>query len=321
MEKQEKTLIIAHDDLDGLFSAIGFMACETDYFDNILKNKDLLNNYDLIILGITNNFFERLSLFGYDINNYQRIVMVDYSIDLKDMKEIYNKFKDNFIWIDHHKATYEAVEKEINVKGIRENNSSAATLVYKYFNKQPPLVSKYVEDMDIWKFQLDNTENVLLGIDSILRETVKKSYFDYNLINISVAFSFLEDDYFLEKKELLIEKGKIINNTQKDLAKTSLLSAGKFMFEGYKTLVINSSLKASIFSLIIFNSKRYNDIQQILVWSKSYKPNEYKFSIRSKEHDCNVIAQKYGGNGHKKASGFRIEDKKIEDFDKKLMPI
>jgi oligoribonuclease NrnB/cAMP/cGMP phosphodiesterase (DHH superfamily) len=308
-----KTLIIAHNDLDGLFSAAGYIYCESGIIDNPLKKtEDLLINYDLVILGINNtDFFKKLDVLGYDINNYQKLVMVDYSLDLKSMKKLKDLFNDDFIWIDHHESVYKEIEQNLNINGLRDVNHSAATLVFKYFNKEPALVSKYVEDIDIWKFNLENTEEILSAISTILKSTIKGPIIDFNLINLDYVFLYLDDDYFLEQKDSLIEKGKIINNHEKDDARIALADAGIYMFEGYKTIIINSSLKASIFSLIIFNSEKYKTIEQILVWSKSYKTQEYKFSIRSREHDCNIIAKKYGGNGHKQASGFKIDDLKI----------
>ncbi len=313
-----KTLIIAHNDLDGLFSAIGFVACDSGITDKLVVDyNEYLKNYDLVILGITQeNLFKKLEKLGYNIDNYQKLVMVDYSSNLETMQKLKNKFNNNFIWIDHHENIYLETEKQINIEGLRNKENSAAILVYKYFNKEPPLVSRYVEDMDIWKWQLENSEEILSTIDIILKNTVKGSIFDYNLVDFSVCFSFLENDYFLDKKASLIEKGKIISNVQKENARSDLLFARKCLFEGYKTLIVNSSIKASIFSLIVFNFEKYKEIEQILVWSKNHKKNENKFSIRSKEHDCNIIAQKYSGNGHKQASGFII--KNLDEFEKNL---
>lgn len=317
-----KTLIIAHNDLDGIFSAGGYIYCESGMSDSLMdiKTKDI-SNYDLLILGINNfDFFERLEKLGYDINKYEKLVMVDYSLNLETMKKLKEIFKDNFIWIDHHESVYKEVEENnLHIKGLRDVNHSAATLVFKYFNKEPPLICKYVEDMDIWKFNLDNTEEVLSGLLALLKSTIKGPVIDFNLIDINHVFLFLDDDYFLEKKNHLIDTGKILSNYEKDSVKMTLLKSGTFMFEGYKTIVVNSEIKASIFSLIVFNSEKYKDIEQILVWTKNYMTKDYSFSIRSREHDCNIIAKKYGGNGHKQASGFRVTD--LNDIEKNFKKI
>ncbi len=308
-----KTLIISHNDLDGIFSAAGFIYCDSGLIDNLLKLKETnLDNYDLIILPINSfNFLEKLEQLNYNLDSYERLVMLDYSVDIETMKILKEKFNDNFIWIDHHEAVYKEVDKKIAIKGVRDVTHAACTLVYRYFNKEPSIVSKYVEDMDIWLFNLDNTEEILSAINNNLKKTIKGPIIDYNLLDITDLFLYLDDDYFIETKQELIKEGEIISHFEKDTAKMALLNSGIFMFEGYKTIIINSSIKASIFSLIIFNCDKYKDIEQILVWSKDYKSNIYKFSIRSKEHDCNVIAQKYNGNGHKQASGFKVDDLKV----------
>jgi nanoRNase/pAp phosphatase (c-di-AMP/oligoRNAs hydrolase) len=313
-----KTLIIGHNDLDGLFSSVGFIDCDAKLYENYTIKKNI-EDYDILILGINIDFFKRLDFLGYDINNYDRLVMVDYSLNIEDMKKLKEKFKENFIWIDHHEAAYLKINDQVDIKGLRDKNNSAATLVYKYFNKEPPLISKYVEDIDIWKFDLENTEEILNSVEYFLKKTINSAVLDFNLIDINKVILFLDNDYFLEQKEKLIETGKIINNTIKQITKESLLNSNKYMFEGYRTLVINSTIRASIFSLIVFNTSMYKDIDQIIVWSKNYKTNDYKFSIRSRENDCNVIARKYGGNGHKQASGFKLVD--LKEFENKLQKI
>jgi len=316
-----KTLIISHNDPDGLFSAAGYMICETGFYEHSIRDYEkAFSNYDLILLSNTSeNLFQKLSKFGFDINNYEKIVMLDYSEEKETMAELLEKFGGNFIWIDHHKEVYRDIERHLEINGLRDYHFSAATLVYKYFNKDAPFAARYVEDMDIWNFKLENTELILCAIDSVLKKTIKGVAIDYNLVDLRNVFMFLDDDYFLENKNYLIEIGRIINNHQKEQTRLDLMYAGKFMFEGYKTLVINSTLRAGLFAIIVFNNKNFSDIKQILVWSKNYRTNDYKFSIRSRKHDCNAIARKYGGHGHEMASGFRVKD--ISVVEQNLKPI
>ena len=46
---------------------------------------------------------------------------------------------------------------------------------------------------------------------------------------------------------------------------------------------------------------------QVVVSMQEVKPNRYRFSLRSNFIDVNKIAVKYGGGGHKKASGCEIK--------------
>ena len=61
----------------------------------------------------------------------------------------------------------------------------------------------------------------------------------------------------------------------------------------------------------------FNFIKEVIVWTfitYDEKTNIYKINIRSRGPIINDIASKYGGGGHKFASGVRTENK--EDIDK-----
>jgi nanoRNase/pAp phosphatase (c-di-AMP/oligoRNAs hydrolase) len=82
-------------------------------------------------------------------------------------------------------------------------------------------------------------------------------------------------------------------------------------FNNYKTYIVNSTIKPGHISENIFENNKFNDVGLTIVWYRSYKLGIDKVSIRSRKDgniDCSKIALKYGGNGHKNASGFIIKD-------------
>jgi len=61
----------------------------------------------------------------------------------------------------------------------------------------------------------------------------------------------------------------------------------------------------------------FNFIDEILVWltvSEDIKNNIFKVSIRSRGPVINKVAEKYGGGGHKLASGVRFTTLEEVDF-------
>jgi nanoRNase/pAp phosphatase (c-di-AMP/oligoRNAs hydrolase) len=50
------------------------------------------------------------------------------------------------------------------------------------------------------------------------------------------------------------------------------------------------------------------DVKLAIMYYYNTTEKLYRFSIRSRkeEIDCTLIAQKYGGNGHKESAGFKI---------------
>ena len=60
----------------------------------------------------------------------------------------------------------------------------------------------------------------------------------------------------------------------------------------------------------------FNNINEVLVWvfvSKDTKNSQYRVNIRSRGPVINEIAAKFGGGGHKFASGVRTNDKNVID--------
>ena len=306
------TIIFYHNDLDGLISALGF--AYNDYMQNHLKRPDyktLRKEYYFyeVSYGIE-NIFNNLKIQSIDLSFFTNVIILDYCFDKKTMLkflEIYNK---NLIWIDHHKNIIkEYTDQEIS--GLRDHNNSAAVLVWKYFNKEPPVFTQYVEDMDIWKWQLPDSKEILQYLDFLYMALKKNKEKAFDIIEEFLRF--LDNNYFKKNLDKFIEFGKIINKYLEIKVVDDISSGKKTHFEEINTFIVNSQIKPGYISEHIFNSEDYKDIELVIIWYRYYlnKENpEYfdKISLRSKNIDCSIIAKKYGGNGHPKASGFIIDD-------------
>jgi len=309
-----RTIIFYHNDLDGLVSAIGY--AYNDYLDNISKSipdcKELRKYYYFyeVRYGVT-DIFVFLEKYDIDIYSFDKAIIVDYCFPKETMLKFLNIFKENLIWIDHHKnIIYEMADLEIN--GLRDTNHSASVLVWKYFNKEPSLFSQYVQDMDVWIWQLPDSRDILQYLDFLyLQMYDKETNREFEIIN--EFLKLFDNDYFKEFSPRFKEYGKLMNTYINTKVKDDI-STGKIIeFEGIKTFVVNSQFKAGYVSEYIFNSEIYKDIEMIIVWYRYYgktknSTNFDKISLRSKNIDCSQIAKKHGGNGHPKASGFVCDD-------------
>ncbi len=247
----------------------------------------------------------------------------------------WKKFGDSadYIGIQHHKATSileELINKEIYfidfcyppdiIKNLIKNNKrvtvidhhvtakdvavitqehsfdidqSGAVLAWKYFhpNEPVPTLLKHVEDIDLWKFKILHTREV-----SNFLETV--------------AFDFQKWDEVVEKmdnpseNQKIVDNGKIIGSYKESLIKKLVDSYSEEVnFAGHKTLAANgpSFFSSDLGSALV---KKMPPIG--IVWSK--KDGKIIVSLRSDGTiDVAEIAQKFGGGGHKAASGFTIE--------------
>lgn len=313
------TIIFYHDDLDGLVSALGY--AYNDYTKNhsdMPDYKKLKEEYFFyeVNYGIKNIFYN-LKYQKIDLNSFKTVIILDYCFHRKTMIKFLEQFKQNMIWIDHHKNIMTEFS-DLEINGLRDINNSAAVLVWKYFNKDAPLFSQYIEDMDIWLWQLPDSRDILHYIDHLYMDISNKE--KHNEI-MNVFLKLFDNTTFKKNMEKYKEFGKIIDDYLKTKVIDDISTGKKLIFEGINTFIVNSQIKPGYVSEKIFNSEEFRDVELVIIWYRSYlsgitEKHFDKISLRSKNIDCSIIAKKYGGNGHPKASGFVIDD--ISNLNEKI---
>ncbi len=233
------------------------------------------------------------------VNNYDYENSLLIVVDTPDKKRVdienFTSFK-NVLKIDHHPK----VDTFGSVEYIDETSASASQLVYEVIeNTKLKMNSQIAGDLfigivsDTNRFLYNSDEKVFDLVSSLIKkyklntdELYKKFYakpLSETRLMGYIASSLKVDKYGFAYIEL---DEDIINSFNADLSSASNM--------------IND----------------FNNINEILVWvfvSKDEKNNLYRVNIRSKGPIINEVAAKYGGGGHKLASGVRTEDKKVVD--------
>jgi len=195
--------------------------------------------------------------------------------------------------IDHHSTNKEIVE--LFSEGVFDMNHSAAVLSWKYFNPQKPvpLLLSYVEDVDLWRLKMPNTDEIISALDM----------FDFSFENWSrIAKDFENQSKFKE----YVENGKIVLAYQNKLIERLIANNLRVVeFLGQKVYVVNSPNFSSQIGNIIANKLPPMGI----VWYEE-KDGSVHVSLRSiGDTDVSKMAKKFGGGGHKHAAGFRVENR------------
>ena len=241
---------------------------------------------------------------GYDI-----VYMVDCSSSVKDMMYLMKNNK-KFIWIDHHAKKIKDVYEQmgIGIEGLRDTGSkhSACVLTWQYLfpdvtNKSDgiPALLMYVEDMDIWKWEFKDTDgiNMSLSIDAMGdRDKIIKIIEDWGI-----------------QGNCLIHAGNIYIKMRKKQIDYLLTTIRIKRFHGQKTGVVNSPIHQSFIGHEML--EKNPDIKVAMIWYVT--GNLVKVSLRSRgDVDVAELASKYGGGGHKPASGFtlKMNDKSVRDI-------
>lgn len=268
--------VFHHNDLDGRCSA---------YL--VYENEGKNNNAEFFEINYNKKFpFEK-------IVPGERIVIVDFSINPDEMRQLLSITKD-IVWIDHHKT---AIEKYsdfgFEIKGLRDSGYCGAMLTHKYYHGDSPAPQYVVltNDHDLWKFEYgDITRAFQIFMDCFY-------YKDW----ISGFWRAEHPDRLQE----IINSGSLLLSYKKAQDKISA-KANSFVvnFEGLRFLAINQGGNSSILEAE-FNPDNHD---AFMLFSMG-KDKQFKVSLfTEKEIDLSQIALKYGGGGHKKACGFYIKN-------------
>jgi len=235
-----------------------------------------------------------------DVTN-KNVAIVDFSYDRETILNM-KKIAKSIVILDHHKTAQEALE-DLDF-AIFDMKKSGAMLAWEFFNKEKtvPTMIHYIQDRDLWKFELKDSAAFSAAFDMI-------------------PFTF-EDYYqclFHVKIDKLIKDGSIILEYNKRTIEQTCKHAHdrvfkKSLYKKYKTCVVNSPTLQSEIGNYLSSDCGY-DIA--LVWYFDHSSNSTNVSIRTGRNDVDVseIAKTFGGGGHKKAAGFRLDTHINEIFE------
>lgn len=227
---------------------------------------------------------DRLAL-PCEIKN-KEVYLIDYTYEPDIVVQL---IKDNIrvTAIDHHVSQEAATKMTQHYSYAVER--SAAPLAWEYFHpkKKVPMMLKYIEDRDIWKWKLPHSEEILTLVDL--------SPFDFKAWKKIAA-----DLDNATKRNVYKKNGALLLKFQKALIDKLLPSTETVLFEGKKILALNAPY---YFASDLGHELAERSGTFAIIWNES--AGRIRVSLRSTgKTDVSKIAQKYGGGGHKNASGF-----------------
>lgn len=226
--------------------------------------------------------------------------------------EIKSKVKSITI-IDHHKPACdqfildksENIIKNCNV--IFDNTKSACQIVWHYFypNKKIPDSIFHISKKDIWDFGNKYTESFCVGYPI---------YYEF-------------EDPIPHKERLYLFK-KVIHSSRKDIEK--IIQIGNSLIETYRqecttyvekiVFTTDTDIQGKTFNVVEIPDLKYYLNKYMIEYLQQHYPEydvlrikktydtQVSYSLRTlNKTDVSLIAQKYGGNGHKGASGYAIK--------------
>jgi oligoribonuclease NrnB/cAMP/cGMP phosphodiesterase (DHH superfamily) len=236
-----------------------------------------------------------------NIQPHEEIWIVDFSFKPDVMEELL-KITQNIVWIDHHKTSME-YKYSVELKGIRDNNFSGCELTWKYLYPAVPMptIVKMLGRYDVWDFSKFGTNLNALQAGIQLQENNPESknwglWFGEGVLDhggVLVPRSETPRLY-----HLLTEGGIALK--YRDNQYSYFIKSYSFFaeFEGYKAICCNAGGASS--QLFDSVTEDYDLMIPFVFDGEQWTVSLYT----KKDIDCSELAKKYGGGGHKKASGF-----------------
>tara|TARA_B100000035_G_scaffold310872_1_gene319442 strand:+ start:5633 stop:6550 length:918 start_codon:yes stop_codon:yes gene_type:complete len=217
----------------------------------------------------------------------KRVAVLDFSFDNATTKEMIEK-AEALVVIDHHKSA--VVELHDISNCIFDMSKSGASMAWEFFHpaKETPKFIKYIEDRDLWKWEMPYSKEFSAAFDMVPWEFA--------------AFEEFEDDSVIDDA---IKRGSYILAYSKTVVKKICDKATKKIMsinnKEYEVTVVNSSHWMSEIGATL---SKECDVAMIYYFDHDYR--QYKVSLRAfHEHiDVSEISKAFGGGGHKKAAGF-----------------
>lgn len=299
---------------------IGYHASCTDGFTaawvtcRALEAEPLSFRCDLIPLKYSDEESEHLLLETLDSTSYSELYIVDFSLELDALKYLAIRFPSLRITIlDHHKTAFEryspgmTIDKDAAFKGtvnsaavVLDNNESGASLCYSYFHgydvEIPNLVS-YVKDYDLWRFTLGEPTK---WMNKYIRTL------DFDLETWDKLCTDLENKYIHSEILTIGKKNQAVHD---DEVRRIALKAKVCTIAGEKGLCVMCPPEFS------------SDVGHALAVQSGTYGAPYRrredgsevWSLRSVgTYDVAVLAEKFGGGGHKTAAGFGLGRDDVE---------
>lgn len=203
--------------------------------------------------------------------------------------------------IDHHQTAmewYEGYTPPDNVEVVMDNDHSGAVLSWEYFHreKQAPDLLKYIEDRDLWRWEIPDSEQVLLAIDAY-------------------PYTFSNMDRLMEDVPRLKKEGSAILKYRNQMLDLQLQAAHYVQLGEFVVPAANCSIRALSSETGHELLRKYPKADFVVTYRRD-EEGKWLYSIRGRgDFDCATFAKDYaGGGGHRDAAGMMtLEPPKVVD--------
>lgn len=277
----------------------------------------------------------------------REVYILDFSFPVSIMEALFSGCS-KVIWLDHHKSVFDAYKLPLNLTSntyynaldigitgnhvvLLDNTRSGALIAWEYFhpagyNVLPPKLIRHLDDYDRWQFKIEGTKEFNKALWSyapwsfeqwntmpmLLAEYSLEGYYDEGAAILRAHDQNVQSVIASSKREcsLMFFESHEIDNPHED-GKT--LSMSRQVVVAGLAANCPKHLASDVGHHLATESGTYG-----LCWFVDTH-GAIECSLRSNgDFDVSAIAKKFGGGGHKNASGFKLSS--IEVLNKFFYP-
>ncbi len=224
------------------------------------------------------------------------VFMADIAFSRQDMLKA-KELASEITVIDHHLSAMKELEDLEYCHFDLKHSGAMLAWNFNFPDEKPPLLLRYIEDRDLWNWNLPFAEEVLAAVDSYQMNFEKWNELEARINDPSQVAEILKE-------------GKAILRYNTVLMKRLARNVHSLKIRGYEVPAINTPF---------FRSELVGDLALTADFAAGYHYNgkHYVFSLRSRGDgiDVSEIAATFpGGGGHAKSAGFSVES--LEELSK-----
>jgi hypothetical protein len=212
------------------------------------------------------------------------LLMIDIAFPRAETLELQSRIK-QLVILDHHKSAQEDIG-DLDCATF-DMNRSGAMMGWEYMHpgQEPPPLIRYVQDRDLWRFELPNTHEVTAALGSYPM--------DFEVWRgLSV--------------HTMAEEGAAILRFRTQTVETIVGFARWGEIGGHRVPIVNATAHWSDVGHAMLD--KFPEAPFVGAWFEDSEGTR-RWSLRSrKDFDVSVVAKALGGGGHPQASGFRERD-------------
>lgn len=215
------------------------------------------------------------------------VIIVDFSYPRIVLQQMHRDAR-SLLVIDHHKTARQDLEGLNYCIFDEEKCGAVLTWEHLFPNKDTPLLFLYIQDRDLWLWEMELTGAVYAWLKTLGKD-------------------FEKWENLLEPTTLAVacEAGQAIVRYQDTCIKQALdQPIGQIHLAGYIVPCINTT---HLISEIVGKLAELEDVPFAVGWFETGTHRIYSLRSRKGGVDVSRIAQKYGGGGHPGAAGFTEE--------------